>query len=93
MNPGFDVGLDLQTAGRSLIVVGPTTGFDVGLDLQYANHRLVVVHVWKTASLDVRFDLQAASHCLVMVRPPPASLDVRSDFHTGILLMAVVVKH
>ena len=70
MNPGFDVGLDLQTAGRSLIVVGPTTGFDVGLDLQYANHRLVVVHVRKTASLDVR-----------------------SDFHTGILLMAVVVKH
>jgi hypothetical protein len=44
-------------------------------------------------SLDVRFDLETARDGLVVIETTPASFDVRSDFHTSILLMDVDVKH
>src|SRR5262245_18232601 len=34
---------------------------------------------------DTALDPQSTSHCLVMVSPPPASFDVRFDFHIVIL--------
>ena len=44
------------------------------------------------SGFDVRLDLQTASHCLIVIAGERASLDVRFDFHTCILLMNVDVK-
>src|SRR5215510_1212273 len=85
MNSSFDVGLDLQTTGSRLVVVGDeNASLDVRFDLHAASNGLVMVSP-PPASLDVGLDLQSTRHRLVMVGPPPASFDVRFDFHIVIL--------
>src|SRR5262245_22592482 len=56
MNSSFDVGLDLQTTGSRLVVVGDeSASLDVRFDLHAASNGLVMVRP-PPASFDVRFD-------------------------------------